>query len=419
MQRAGLGGDLIDRRRRFDEADDGCRCLGLLRSGVEQGQAGTCSRIVRFRRPSETMRRIRSPGRCSSGLGKPEKLLMCCPLRIRLALLVGLTLGAAAGHARALDAEVDAPTVAREAEVGAGGEAAPAREAPAHTRPVLESVPLPSTEWIDAVFEGEERNRFHTLLFEAHEQELAGEFEAAALSFDALATQFAAASYPAWRAARAWWRASDLLPTDDVDARVACLENAEVWAQAGIERDAACAECMLWRYAAMGRLATVRGLLSAARSARTMKQLLNTGIALKPTHNDGPHSSTLGDLYYASAVFNRMVPDSLWLRLLVGVRGDKAQALSDIRHAVSMHPERVDYRVEMGAVLLCLGTEKDKPDAIREGKLVLADAEGLEHLLPTDELDLEFARIMSQRPELSCMFSRDGFVDVEGEAGKL
>ena len=340
-------------------------------------------------------------------------------LPIQMVALAGLALGLAAGAARASESEGDAHPIVSDAEARGMGDAELVDGRSPDARSELDALPLPSTEWIDSVFEADERGRFHALLFEADAQEAAGEFEAAASSFEALASQFVAAPYPAWRAARAWWRASDLLPSDDVDGRVACLDKAEAWAQAGMERDPTCAECMLWRYAALGRLATVNGLMSAARNARTMKELLNTGIDLKPTRTDGPHSSTLGDLYYASAIFNRMVPDSLWLRLLVGVRGDKERALADIRQAVSMHPGRVDYRVEMGAVLLCLGTKKDKPEAISEGKLVLANAEGLERLLPTDDLDLEFARIMAQRPELSCSFSRDGFVDVEAAAEKL
>lgn len=283
----------------------------------------------------------------------------------------------------------------------------------------LGSVPLPSTGWIDAQTQGDERAKYRALLFEAHALELSGDFEASATSFEALSERFDAEAFPAWRAARAWWRAAEQLIDGEADVRAALLDRADASAQAGLARNPDCAECMLWRYAALGRLATVRGLLSAARSARTMQRLLDDGIRLKPIQSDGPHSSTLGNLYYASAVFNRMVPDSFWLRLAIGVRGDKEQALSDIREAVSLHPERVDFQVEMGAVLLCLGTKKDKPEAIREGRVVLANAEHLDRLLPTDDLDLEFARIMSEHPELSCNFSRDGFVDVEGAARKL
>ena len=86
---------------------------------------------------------------------------------------------------------------------------------------------------------------------------------------------------------------------------------------------------------------------------------------------------------------------------------------------MALHPKRVDYQVELGAVLLCYGTERDRNEAIKEGRAVLANASAFDRLLPTDDLDLEFARIMSERPELACSFSRDGFVDVKKAASSL
>ena len=45
--------------------------------------------------------------------------------------------------------------------------------------------------------------------------------------------------------------------------------------------------------------------------------------------------------------------------------------------------------------------------------IIAAEKEALIQVFEgTDDLDLEFARIMSERPELACSFSRDGFVDV-------
>lgn len=283
----------------------------------------------------------------------------------------------------------------------------------------LTEITKPDTDWLDPVEPEARRAELLALLMRAHDEELKVEFDAAALGFEQLADAVEDASYPAWRAARAWWRASDLVPESDLEARAEYLDKADYWAQIGIERDPGCAECMLWRYAALGRLATVRGILSAARNARTMKRLLNRGIELQPSRTEGENNSTLGNLYYASAVFNRMVPDSVWLRLIVGVRGDKEQALKDARHAVSLHPKRIDYQVELGAVLLCLGSTQAKDDAIAEGRHVLTDAASLAPLLPTDALDIEFARIMSEQPELACSFTRDGFVDVAKAAGKL
>jgi len=277
----------------------------------------------------------------------------------------------------------------------------------------------PDTAWLEAATTAERREALMAALQQAHQAELEMRFVEAAQGFEQLAAEIDSATYPAWRAARAWWRASDLVPEADTATRIAYLETADALASQGMKRDPRCAECMLWRYAALGRLATVRGLLSAARNARTMKNLLKDGIELKPTRREGQHNSTLGNLYYASAVFNRMVPESFWLKLVVGVSGDKERAVEDAKHAVALHPSRVDYRVELGASMLCYGTEKGRSDAIDEGRSVLSHAGELDRLLPTDDLDLEFARIMVDRPELACSFSRDGFIDVKKAASAL
>jgi hypothetical protein len=184
-----------------------------------------------------------------------------------------------------------------------------------------------------------------------------------------------------------------------------------------MELDPKCAECMLWRYASLGRLITNRGLISGVRHAGLMQDLLDDGIELQPTHREAEWNTTLGNLYYARAIFNRMVPDWFWLKWVVGVRGNKERALADIDAAIAISTTRIDYHVEKGAVLMCLGTAKDEPERIEEGRQVLRNAFGMEQRLGSDAVDLEYARVLIAQPDKACGFSRDGFIDVE-EAGR-
>lgn len=216
-----------------------------------------------------------------------------------------------------------------------------------------------------------------------------------------------------WRIARNYWRAGESLPVEDAAGRIALFESAESWAGRGISIDPDCAPCMLWKFVAIGRQATTRGVMSAVRDAREMDQLLTRGIQLQPTHSDGEGNSTLGNLYYAGAVFYRVVPDWWWLRLFMGVRGDKDKSLTYARRAVEISEARVDYRVELGAVLLCLGTARSDPARLAEGRAVLEQARSLEDFLGTDSVDKEHAAVLMASPELACGYSRDGFIDVE------
>jgi len=220
-------------------------------------------------------------------------------------------------------------------------------------------------------------------------------------------------SFTYWRIARNYWRAGESLPVEDAAGRIALFESAESWAGRGISIDPDCAPCMLWKFVAIGRQATTRGVMSAVRDAREMDQLLTRGIQLQPTHSDGEGNSTLGNLYYAGAVFYRVVPDWWWLRLFMGVRGDKDKSLTYARRAVEISEARVDYRVELGAVLLCLGTARSDPARLAEGRAVLEQARSLEDFLGTDSVDKEHASVLMASPELACGYSRDGFIDVE------
>jgi len=220
-------------------------------------------------------------------------------------------------------------------------------------------------------------------------------------------------SYTYWRIARDYWRHGESLPLEDKEGRIRYFELAESWAGRGISIDPECAACMLWKFVAMGRQATTRGLLSAVRDVREMDELLTRGIALQPDHRDGAGNSTLGNLYYAAAVFYRVVPDWWWLRLFVGVKGDKDRSLEYARRAVEISGNRVDYRVELGAVLLCLGTTRGDAARLGEGLAVLREARALDDYLSTDPLDKAHATTLMASPEKACGYSRDGFIDVE------
>jgi hypothetical protein len=220
-------------------------------------------------------------------------------------------------------------------------------------------------------------------------------------------------AYPLWRIARNYWRLGEDLPVDDRAGRVRYFEQAERYATRGLELEPDCAACMLWRAASMGRLATTRGMVSAARQASTIARLLERGIALAPSDRDSDSNSTLGNLYLAAAAFYRLVPDWIWLEWVIGVRGDKERSVEYSRRAVALAATRLDYQVELGADLLCLGTSRGDTERVREGREVLRHSQQLKPLLETDGIDMAYAQILIQQPEKACTYARDGFVDLQ------
>jgi hypothetical protein len=225
---------------------------------------------------------------------------------------------------------------------------------------------------------------------------------------------------PWWRAARCEWLGAEILPLEDKERRIAHFTRAEALAAEGLAAEADCAECMLWKFTSMGRLRTTRGLIAGLRGTGEMAALLERGIALAPTQRDSVDNSTLGNLHYSSAIFYRVVPDWVWLGWLLGVRGDKERALEHARTALALHPARLDFQVEVGSQLLCLGSAEDAPDRFAEGRRILTGLLGAPTHSIRDERQVQAAAIMLEAPEKSCGFTGDAWLEIDArEAAKV
>jgi tetratricopeptide (TPR) repeat protein len=215
-----------------------------------------------------------------------------------------------------------------------------------------------------------------------------------------------------WRVSRNYWRLGERLPTDDKKGRMEWFRVSERWADEALRADPECGECVLWKVASMGRIATTGGVIEAAGSASEVARLIDYGIALRPSHADNERNVTLANLYYAGAAFYRVVPDWFWLGLVIGVRGDNQRALEYIRSAIEISGARIDYQVELGAVLLCIGHDDGDERRLAEGRQVLEQAVALADFQSTDHYDREHAHILMAEPDRACGYSRDGWVDL-------
>jgi hypothetical protein len=145
-----------------------------------------------------------------------------------------------------------------------------------------------------------------------------------------------------------------------------------------------------------------------------MAELIDRGIALQPTSRDNEWNTTLGNLYYAASAFYRVAPEWAGVEWLIGTRGDKDRALDYIQRAIAISPMRLDYRLERGVVLTCIGVERGDAAALERGRRELVKVRTMPHHLGTDAVDQRNAEILLAKPELACGYSRDGFIDLRG-----
>lgn len=277
------------------------------------------------------------------------------------------------------------------------------------------SVPIPARAGLDAAFAAHPEGAvLRALWLEAQQLERDDDLPASSERFRRVVQALPDRPEPLWRLARNTWRLAERLPAEQKKARLAQFGAAEELARRGLELEPRCAECMFWRAAALGRITTTQGVIQSARYAPVIAELFDRAIALRPTHRDGDDNTTLGNLYHASAAFYRLVPEWLWLSWLLGVRGDKERSVEYSRRAVAISPRRLDYQVELGAGLLCLGTSRHRQDLVREGREVLRQSQSLAPLVET-RIDMVHARILIEQPERACSWARDGWIELDEE----
>ena len=233
--------------------------------------------------------------------------------------------------------------------------------------------------------------------------EMAGETErSAALRREILALR-PRDIHTSWRLARDLMLIGEGLPEDDVDARLPIFEEAREVATRAFQLDPTCSECCFYRFASTSRVATTLGPFRSLGLVRQAGEQLATCLAMPPpTWSDAEWNHEQANLFYGAAVYYRMVPDSWWAETIVGFRGDRREAARWARRAVEVSPLRLDYRVELGIALLCVGKSEGDEAARREGFDWLSGVDQLPDRMDTDPIDRARAEQVRHDPDSAC-----------------
>lgn len=207
----------------------------------------------------------------------------------------------------------------------------------------------------------------HELRAQSEALEAAGDWLAAAARQEAALERVPADAHLHWRIARNLLRHAERSPELASDERAVLYERAREWAHSGRELDASCAECCLYEFAGTASLARMRGVVRAATTVREAGRLLEQCLANPPRWIDADGSEE-ASLYYGASVFFRRMPDSEWMAWATGQRNDVARSIALARRAVALEGDRVRYRLELGAALLCDGVRRDDAAALAEGR---------------------------------------------------
>ncbi|MBW2241038.1 MAG: hypothetical protein JRH01_03555 [Deltaproteobacteria bacterium] len=206
-----------------------------------------------------------------------------------------------------------------------------------------------------------------------------------------------------WRLARDLLNLGEAMPADQKRERLRIYREARALASSAAGADPDCVECCFYDFAATSRIATIKGALRSISLIKASGHVLERCLAMEPSvWSDTDWNHERGNLYYGAAVYYRMVPDTWWMERLLGFRGDKRAAVQLARQAYEVTPSRIDYRVELGVALICLGNATDEDAARAEGMALLGDLDELSMRLATDPLDILRAAEVRAEPDGAC-----------------
>ena len=217
-----------------------------------------------------------------------------------------------------------------------------------------------------------------------------------------------------WRKARNDYDRIEMIPRDrkpSKDQLIARYRGIEKLADQCAALAPNDGNCYQWKAIGMGRRGTTQGMLNSLGEAPALERTFLKAEKLAPQYRaSNGTANSLGDIYDGLSQFYRVVPEWLCtfgIRQIVGVCGDLKKSVAYGRKAVAREPKRIEYQKDLAVSLICLGQKHDDPNAVAEGKKILAGIQSLPNVKYSDPIDKQHAQQILKDPNLACGYSRD------------
>jgi len=197
---------------------------------------------------------------------------------------------------------------------------------------------------------------------------------------------------------------------ENKDAKLEMYVKAEEWAKKGYDKNPELADNAFWMAVGMSQQAQTKGIASTLISDRTlakrMEEYYIKSTKAKEYHYRTDNADTIAAAHFALGQFYRKIPDSFFVGLLMGTRGDMDKSVEHAKKAVQMYPHNVEYNKELGVSLMCRGQREDEPGDIEEGKKYLKKVTQMKADSELDRIDQKDAKKLIEDPSLACGYSR-------------
>lgn len=280
--------------------------------------------------------------------------------------------------------------------------------------PLNEQDPCLPTGYLDAIEKGEPWESAWKAELAMRKQDLMG----ADKLLRKLRKKYPNNSKIRWLMAKNIFFRTEVMDKDAKKVKGKLLEEGVKWAKECVDMAPKDINCLLHYGTLVGRSSTNAGIFNTLSKGAVVEGAWLGAVSTKQHYRFPSANTSLGATYYGLGIYYRLVPDSWWLDLFFGIRGDINRAIKYLERALGTKADQVELYTELAAANLCRYDREDSDAALEAANRWISSCLKLKAQDPLNEISQRDCKKLKKNPDLGCGYSRDGQQDTDIENAK-
>jgi len=221
-----------------------------------------------------------------------------------------------------------------------------------------------------------------------------------------------------WLMAKNIFFRTEVMDENARDAKATLLEEGVKWARECLEAAPNDINCLLHYGTLVGRSSTNAGIFKTLSKGSIVEEAWLSAVNTKQHYRFPSANTSLGATYYGLGIYYRLVPDSWWLDLFFGIRGDINKSIKYLQRAMGTKPDQVELYTELAAANYCKFDREDSDRAKEDAQRWINTCLKLKAKDPLNEISQAHCTKLQNDPELGCGYSRDGQQETDIDEAK-
>lgn len=210
-----------------------------------------------------------------------------------------------------------------------------------------------------------------------------------------------------WLLAKNLFFRSDQMPEDAIDEKDRFLTEGVGYARECLEIAPDDINCQLNLATLLGRWSTNQGILKGAFNAEEVRDAMLKASTTDQHYRYPSGNTARGASYYALGIFFRLAPDSFFIELFFGVRGNVDTSIAYFQKARTTKTDQIELYTELAASQFCKAERDDSAEAASDARQSIAVCQSIKAKSGIDKISQgDCARLLAD-PSLGCGYSRD------------